>query len=89
MPLPLHPAAAQQATCAPTAKELAEQPRLLLVQAGQQLGQHAGVLELLAAGLSQPGRSTPCCWARCCRSWPNWARSLGGHAGEGVLRRLL
>jgi hypothetical protein len=43
---------------APTAKELAEQPRLL-VQASQQLGQHAWVLQLPAAGLAQPRHVDP------------------------------
>jgi hypothetical protein len=84
--LPLHPLR-RPTGHQPTAKELAEQPRLL-VQAGQQLGQHAWCCSCSLRAWRSPGTSIPCCWARCCRSWPNWAL-LRVHAGDGVLSGLL
>jgi hypothetical protein len=51
-PLPSIPSAAPQATSA-AAEELADQDRLLLMQAGHRLDEHARILQVLAAGLAQ------------------------------------
>ena len=82
--------AAQQATGAATAtEELTQHARLLLVQARQQLGQHARILQLLPPGLSQSGQVDPLLLGSLLQKLAELGPLLRGHAAERVLGRLL